>query len=109
MASYDISQWNDAVAQNLPGGQAQVFIPKGGSRQVGVLIGWREGEYNIDGKARTTSEADAIRAPFQISGTASDDSAVQCPTGLVCHLQYVQPTQRCTPWTVGGGTLYCPN
>lgn len=109
LAGYDIKQWRDEVAQNLPGGQAQVFIPHGGARQVGVIIGWREGDYNLDGKARTASEASALATPFQVSATASDGSTLQCPAGLVCHLQYVQPTQRCTPWTVGGGTLYCPN
>ncbi|MBS0382278.1 MAG: hypothetical protein JSR56_07585, partial [Proteobacteria bacterium] len=67
------------------------------------------GDYNLDGKARTASEASALATPFQVSATASDGSTLQCPAGLVCHLQYVQPTQRCTPWTVGGGTLYCPN
>ncbi len=109
LAGYDIRQWLDNVAQSLPGGQAQVFAPKGGSRQLGVLVGWREGEYNLDGKSRTAAELTALKTPFNVSGTASDGSTIACPSGLVCHLQYVQPTQRCTPWTVGGGTLYCPN
>ncbi len=109
LAAYDIKNWADSVAQVLPAGQATVFSPKNGSRQLGVLIGWREGEYNLDGKARTVAEKNALNAPFQVSGTASDNSAVNCPAGLVCHIQYLQPTQRCTPWAVGGGTLYCPN
>lgn len=109
LAAYDIKNWTNSVAQALPAGQAIVFTPKNGSRQLGVLIGWRDGEYNLDGKARTVAEKNALDAPFQVTGTASDNSAVACPAGLVCHLQYLQPTQRCTPWAVGGGALYCPS
>lgn len=109
LATYDIARWRESVANNLPGGQAQVFIPKGGSRQLGVLIGWREGDYNIEGKARTASETAALSTPFTVSATDSADTAITCPTGMICHLQYLQPTQRCTPWAIGGGTLYCAN
>lgn len=109
LAAADVWQWRTNVANTLPMGQATVFIPQGGPRQLGVLIGWRESRYNQDGKSLTTAEATALNAPFTVSGTDASGTAVSCPTGLICHLQYVQPTQRCAPWAIGGGTLYCPN
>lgn len=109
LAAYDIKQWRDNVAATLPGGTAQVFIPQGGSRQLGVLVGWREGEYNIDGKARTATEKDELGSVFVVTATDSSGGDVECPSGLLCHLQYLQPVQRCTPWSIGGGALYCPN
>ena len=109
LASYDIKQWRDNVAANLPGGDVRVFIPKGGSRQLGVLIGWREGEYNVDGKARTASETAQLKSALAVSGTDAAGTEHECPDGLLCHLQYLQPTQRCTPWNLGAGALYCPN
>ena len=107
LATYDIKQWRDNVSEALPGGQAIVFIPKGGPRQLGVLIGWRENRYNQNGQEFTTAELAALNAPLAVAGINSvGDAPVNCPAGLICHLQYIQPTQRCTPW---GGTLYCPN
>lgn len=107
LATYDIKQWRDKISEVLPGGQATVFIPKGGLRQLGVLIGWRENRYNQNGQSFTTAELNALNAPLVVAGINSvGDAPVPCPVGLICHLQYIQPTQRCTPW---GGTLYCPN
>jgi len=110
LATYDIKEWRTNVTTSLPGGQATVFIPQGGSRQLGVLIGWTENRYNQNGQSFSTDDTTALNAPLVVSGTNSVGSAaVNCPTGLICHLQYIQPTQRCTPWGVGGGTLYCPS
>lgn len=109
LAKSDIWQWRTNVTRVLPGAQAIVFIPQGGSRQLGVLIGWNESQYNPDGKALATADSTAMKAPFVVSGTKADATAASCPAGLICHLQYIQPTQRCTPWSLGGGTLYCPN
>lgn len=107
IAAYDIKQWRDRVPEVLPGGQAIVFIPKGGLRQLGVLIGWRENRYNQNGQTFSAAELTAINAPLVVAGINSvGDAPVNCPAGLICHLQYIQPTQRCTPWA---GTLYCPN
>lgn len=109
LASYSVKQWRDSVAQSLPGGQAQVFIPEGGSRQLGVLIGWRESKYSGGGEP-DSAEKEKLAKPFEIKAAAAADGAdVQCPAGLMCHLQYLQPVQRCTPQTLGGGALYCPN
>ena len=115
LAQYDIFKWRENVAANLPAGEAQVFIPSGGARQLGVLVAWRDGEYNVDGKTRTAAETAQLESVFAVTGTDSAGAAVKCPdvspSGVkyLCHLQYVQPLQRCTPWSIGGGALYCPN
>lgn len=109
LAAYDIKQWRDKVRETLPAGaQAIVFIPQGGARQLGVLIGWSENRYSQTGQSFSTAEKTALNAPLVVSATNAAGTAVNCPSGLTCHLQYVQPTQRCTPWSMGGG-LYCPN
>ena len=109
LATADIRQWRTNVANALPGGQATVFIPQGGSRQMGVLIGWSENRYNQNGTSFTTAETTGLNSVLAVSGTNAAGATVACPSGLICHLQYIQPTQRCTPWGLGGGTLYCPN
>lgn len=107
LATYDIKQWRTLVAEALPGGEATVFIPKGGLRQLGVLIGWRENRFSQTGQTFSAADLTALNAPLVVAGINSvGDAPVDCPAGLICHLQYIQPTQRCTPW---GGTLYCPN
>lgn len=109
LAAYDIKQWREKVSKTLPSGtQAIVFIPQGGSRQLGVLIGWSENRYSQTGQSFSTAEKTALNAPLVVSATNAAGTAVNCPSGLTCHLQYIQPTQRCTPWSMGGG-LYCPN
>lgn len=110
LATYDIKQWRDKVSKTLPSGaQATVFIPQGGARQLGVLIGWSENRYSQTGQSFSTTEKTELNAPLVVTGTNSAGTAVNCPAGLTCHLQYIQPTQRCTPWSLGGGTLYCPS
>ena len=107
LATYDIKQWRTLVAEALPGGKATVFIPKGGLRQLGVLIGWRENRFSQTGQTFSAADLTALNAPLVVAGINSvGDAPVDCPAGLICHLQYIQPTQRCTPWA---GTLYCPN
>ena len=108
LATYDIKQWRASVTNAMPGSQAIVFIPQGGPRQLGVLIGWNENRYNQNGQDYTTTEKAALTAPLTVSGTDSA-GAVNCSANLICHLQYIQPTQRCTPWGLGSGALYCPN
>lgn len=114
LATYDIKQWRASVSDALPGSDAIVFIPQGGPRQLGVLIGWSENRYSQSGQELTPAEKTALNTPLVVSGIgktngATSDSAQNCPPGLICHLQYIQPTQRCTPWSLGGGALYCPN
>ncbi|UOB04443.1 type IV pilus modification protein PilV [Diaphorobacter nitroreducens] len=130
LATYDIKQWHSSVGETLPNGKAITFIPKGGPRQLGVLIAWNENRYNQNGQSFSDADTTAIRnrilgasdatTTSPTLATDADDNPVRCvdpddpnnadkTKGLICHLQYIQPTQRCTPWGVGGGTLYCPN
>ena len=60
LATYDIKQWRTFVAEALPGGQATVFIPKGGLRQLGVLIGWRENRFSQTGQAFSAADLTAF-------------------------------------------------
>lgn len=110
LATYDIKQWRTNVTNTLPGSNVNIFLPQNSTNQLGVVIGWNENKYLQNGKELTTDENDKLNTPLAIkSATDSSGTAVSCPTGLTCHLQYVQPMQRCTPWSIGGGSLYCPN
>lgn len=119
LATYDIKAWRSRLTQALPGAQATVFIPKGGPRQLGVLVGWNENLYNQNGQNFAAADKTTMRNRLlgasdtttsnPVLGTDAANNQLTCPSTLVCHLQYIQPTQRCTPWGVGGGTLYCPN
>ena len=110
LATYDIKQWRTNVANTLPSSNVNIFLPQNSTNQLGVVIAWSENKYLQNGKELTTDENDKLNAPLAInSATDSSGSAVSCPTGLTCHLQYIQPMQRCTPWAIGGGSLYCPN
>jgi type IV pilus assembly protein PilV len=108
LAACDIRLWRLRVDQTLPGAKMAVFTPQGGPRQLGVLIGWNENRYNQNGQSFSASDVSTLIAPLSVSGTDSNGAAVSCPTNFTCHLQYIQPTQRCTPGDVAG-TLYCPN
>ncbi len=85
LATWDINEWKESVNQRLPSGQAYVFpsttegtgLPV---RQLGVMVAWRANE-------RDTIDA-AYTAAFTPTGSAQ---GVNCPTGLICHLTYVQP------------------
>lgn len=111
LSAYDIYQWKQTV-KSLPLGTASVFLSSvdtvaGNRRQLGVMIGWRENERK---KNDGTDDTDLI-APFATANTGT--AGIKCPPGLICHLQYIQATQRCVPNTLGGTgaltPLYCPN
>ena len=108
LAACDIRQWRLRVNGALPGAKMAVFTPQGGSRQLGVLIGWNENRYNQNGQSFSASDLSALTAPLAVSGTDASGATISCPSSFTCHLQYVQPTQRCTPGD-SSGTLYCPN
>lgn len=107
-AEYDLQQWKAAVQQNLPAGQASIFLAPGETvnanrRQVGVMIAWRENE-------RADTKTDAIDAS-QVrnsdgSFSAGTDDANACPDGFTCHLQYLPVAARCAPYG-SSGTSYC--
>lgn len=113
LANFDTKRWHDQVSLTLPGSQAIVFIPKGGPRQLGVLIGWREKNYSQTGKNLTPGDISDLNAELMkiipINTKDNADAVVECPASMICHLQYIQPTQRCTPWAIGASALYCPS
>lgn len=86
LAARDVADWKQAVAQQLPGGQAAIFVAPseatGNERQLGVLIAWRENE-------RADADADYL--------AAIDTGSSDCPTdeGFTCHLQYIPVGARC--------------
>ena len=111
LANYDTKQWLAQVTNALPGSKVQVFIPDGGSRQLGVLIGWPEKHYSQTG-ADLSSNLTSLNAQLMKiipTNTKTNKTVVKCPDNYICHLQYVQPTQRCTPWGIGASALYCPS
>ncbi|MFZ7338281.1 type IV pilus modification protein PilV [Comamonas jiangduensis] len=122
-AAYDLKQWKTTVEQNLPGGQASIFLAPGESveanrRQLGIMIAWRENEQQIadaeDKKLhRDNIDATQFRA-FTTDGTAGalsagTDTANACPADKTCHLQYITVASRCAPYDNGSGTKvpYC--
>lgn len=103
LALYDLSQWRQTVLNSLPNADVNVFIVPdetiaNNNRQLGVMISWRENERDA-----------ASSTVFQITNT--DTGVVSCPANRICHLQYIQLTARCAPYTLGGPTLpqtFCP-
>lgn len=108
LAAYELDRWKTNVANTLPSGTSQIYVPQNGTRQLGVLVSWRESQYNQDGKELSSTDSAAMKAPFGISDTKADGTAVTCPANSICHLQYIQPVQRCTPWNASD-VVYCPN
>lgn len=123
LASYDLAQWKQSVAALLPLGDATVFFAGDESnpslapnrRQLGVMIGWRENERRKEGES--AADQTAFKWPFT-DAVNTGTAGVQCPTGLICHLQYISPTQRCllsainASTSLGGATVvpvFCPD
>lgn len=123
LASHDLKQWKDSVAALLPLGKATVFLAGDESnatlapnrRQLGVMIGWRENERQKEGESN--SDREALKWPFT-NAVSTGSAKVQCPAGLICHLQYISPTQRCLPSAIGASTspggatvtpVFCPD
>lgn len=91
LAQFDIWQWRKTVAETLPAGDARVFSSPDEAaddtnrRQLGVMVAWRANERRLEGD----SDGDHAQyvAPFALSSGTAD---VTCPTGLICHIVYVQ-------------------
>ncbi|KQB61155.1 MULTISPECIES: type IV pilus modification protein PilV [Acidovorax] len=103
LALYDVSRWRQAVTNALPNSDVNVFIVPdetvaNNNRQLGVMVSWRENEKDT-----------GTGAVFKITNT--ETGSVSCPANSICHLQYIQLTARCAPYTMGGPTLpqtFCP-
>lgn len=121
LAAYDLAVWKKAVRDNLPLGQASIFVPPaesavaaGQGRQLGVMIAWRENERDIadaDEKKKYKENIDASQLKLA-DGTfeAGAGAAAACPANFTCHLQYLPVAARCAPYAPGGGAtqFYCP-
>lgn len=117
IATYDVYQFKNSISTNLPLGNARIFLAEvdtaaGNRRQLGIMVGWRENERAREGDS--AADTNAYKAAFTPASTSSSAATnVNCPAGLTCHLQYIQPNQRCVPFTMGGAgpaaPLYCPN
>lgn len=117
MARADIAQWKATVASTMPLGDARVFAVSEASAtsnvrvQLGVLVSWRENERQREGD--TTADTEAYKTPFAVESVATGvgDASVSCPANRTCHLQYLQPTLRCLPYTAGDPSnppVICP-
>ena len=111
LAAYDVAVWKRIVRENLPTGQASIFVPPAESglatglgRQLGVMIAWRENE-----RAGTkTDDIDATKVRAA-DGTFSAGATLACPADHICRLQYLPVASRCAPYAPGGVTMYyCP-
>ncbi|MBB6560363.1 type IV pilus assembly protein PilV [Acidovorax soli] len=114
LATYDLAVWKKAVRDNLPLGQASIFVPPaetavaaGQRRQLGVMIAWRENESDLTAAYKDNIDATKVRAA---DGTLSNGAGFQCPANFTCHLQYIPVAARCAPYAPGGNTTmyYCP-
>lgn len=101
IATHDLYQWIAGVRAALPLGDARVFISSSDINQLGIMIAWRENERAREGDS--SADTSAFKAIF--TPTATGASAVTCPTGKICHLQYISLNQRCLPY--GAGLYYC--
>ena len=106
LATDDIKIWKQLVRKTLPLGDAAVFLAAdettaANRRQLGVMVSWKENE---------ASAESAFRAPMLTASTGG--AGVSCPADRICHLQYIQPSSRCAPYSLGGASnpqTFCPN
>jgi len=77
LASWDVNRWKTSVANNMPSGDATVFILDTDPSQLGVVIAWRANE--------ASNSADYITV--QDLGQAIP---VACPVNKLCHLVFIQ-------------------
>lgn len=110
LAQYDRNFWLANLRATMPLGDASVFLvadetDPANRRQLGVMISWRENE------RKKTDGTDDSTYTAGLAPTSTGNANVSCPTGRTCHLQYIQPTSRCTPYTLGGTSnpqAFCP-
>lgn len=94
MAAFDIWQWKQSLALQLPDGSATVFRSDTDSSQLGVLLAWSAIQ------ARNQAGADAENALLYAAADALLDAAGNvgtgmpteaCPAQRICHLVYLRP------------------
>jgi type IV pilus assembly protein PilV len=114
-AAWNIAVWKDNVKNTLPDGNAAVFLVKDEAsndknrRQLGVMVAWREAERTL-GRTNDSGTVADLRAQFKISATNVDGVKIECPDGMICHLDYIPLMARCVPTTAGSpDALRCAN
>lgn len=113
LAAYDVATWKKTVKENLPLGQASIFIPPAESalaaglgRQLGVMIAWRENERDTSDAFKNSIDTTKVLINGEWKAGAGD---TVCPSDRTCHLQYLPVASRCAPYTPGGTvSYYCP-
>lgn len=118
LVTHDLAIWKKTVADSLPSGQAEIFIPPAESlvsapsrRQLGVMIAWRENE--ADGHKTDDIDATKLRKADGSFYAAAGNQA-SCPAEHTCHLQYLLVPARCAPYNPSPGvsgatvTFFCP-
>jgi len=83
LAQYDVDRWLENFKATVPNGKVTAFVSQDNPRQLGVLIGWtiREKDTDVNG--------DYFKN-FDIP-TAALNGTMQCWTGYICHLMYIEP------------------
>lgn len=108
LVTRDLGSWKQSVAASLPLGQARVFIAPwedaDSPTQVGVLVSWRANE--ADGLDTDDIDATQIRAADGTLSSAMGEGDA-CPTGRICHLQYISVAARCG-FNADQNSAYCP-
>ncbi len=116
LAKYDLADWKTAVKDTLPLGQAAIFVPPadaiagaGQSRQLGVMIAWRENERSTSPAYKDDIDATKVRAAdgtLSVGG-GTDKTKNACPDNYTCHLQYIPVAGRCPPDSNFPGQFFC--
>lgn len=119
LVAYDVAVWKKTIRENLPMGQASIFVPPAesalttGQRQLGVMVAWRENERGMpdmsdEEKAKYKDSIDTSKVLISGEWVAGAGGTV-CPADRTCHLQYIPIASRCAPYSPGGvTTYYCP-
>lgn len=82
LANSDLNTWRTTLTQMLPGADVSVFASANDGRQLGIAVGWPANEGKLADTDSTT-----YNSPFAVT---SATSGVACPSGLICHVVYVQ-------------------
>ena len=116
LAAYNVASWKQAVKNNLPLGQASIFLAPGegaganpNRRQLGVMISWRENERDNSSAYKDDIDASKVRANDGVTLTDGTNAANACPADRTCHLQYLPVAARCAPYLADASVQYfCP-
>lgn len=103
LAKHDVYTWKQTVQQQLPLGQAAIFLGSGETntsnpnrRQLGVMLAWRKNE---------RADADEDYLEFIDAAELGGGGGKTCPTGFTCHLQYISVGARCAPYNPSSGVV----